>query len=205
MLLLAGAGAQYDFEYFVSQVGIDTTLKNAWGSQLYQQELCQEFLNYAPSDFVGEARSIDVDDDGGADSSLRDDTLVASNTSNDDPGIAALSTTVTTPVNDVISTYSSWLNMTDSLNHDVGHHEGELRLGNPFAGWKVDYDFNSQRAHRSLVVSGTQVNDTFIVILCMGSQDTCKKLVLTHDSRHSDADTHTHNHRTGHDRRQKRG
>ncbi len=56
-LAVTCAGAQdtaaYDFEYFVSQVGISTTLKNAWGSQLYQQELCDEFLGYQPAAGAG--------------------------------------------------------------------------------------------------------------------------------------------------------
>jgi len=99
----------YDFEYFVSQVGISTTLKNAWGSQLYQQEMCDAFLSYKPADLQGEI--------------------------------------------------SGGLYVDGVTNTSDAVHLYEDRLGRPFAGYKVDYDFNSQQyaSQRSLVITDTMV------------------------------------------------
>ena len=56
----------YDFEYFVSQVGIDTTLKNAIGAQLYQEKLCEQFRDYTNPSLAG-STSFSCFDNGGDD------------------------------------------------------------------------------------------------------------------------------------------
>lgn len=142
----------WDFEYFVSQVGIDTTLKNALGAQLYQEKLCKEFKSYTHPALSG-SKSISCFDESslqGTASSNESDIRQRATVGDDWCSEAAHTEGAATTHNPYFDEHAV-----------VGRHATSSApdpLG-MFCGAKANWDYNSEsyRERRELTVSNTQV------------------------------------------------
>eukprot|EP00750_Incisomonas_marina_P007227 INCI14781.5.p1 GENE.INCI14781.5~~INCI14781.5.p1 ORF type:complete len:2228 (+),score=293.23 INCI14781.5:208-6891(+) len=140
----------WDFEYFVSQVGIDTTLKNALGAQLYQEKLCKEFKSYTHPALSG-SKSISCFEEGslqGMTSGNNSDIRQRATVGDDWCSEAADTGGAGTTHNPYFDEYAVG-DATSSSPDPLGM----------FCGAKANWDYNSDsyRERRELTVSNTQV------------------------------------------------